>query len=99
MIDYGVDQDLVKKSGAWYTYDGDQLGQGKENARNFLIANPEIANEIEQKILNKLGIGAEAQAIRAAEAAAAAAAEKIAEETAQAQAAKAEPAGAMRKGA
>lgn len=66
LIDFGVDHDIVKKSGAWYTYDGDQLGQGKENARNFLIANPEIAAEIEQKILMKLGIGAEAQAAKAA---------------------------------
>ena len=41
----------VKKSGAWYTYDGDQLGQGMENSRRFLIANPDIAAEIEDKIL------------------------------------------------
>jgi recombination protein RecA len=57
LIDYGVDQTIVKKSGAWYTYDGDQLGQGKENARNFLLQNPDIAADIEQKILVKLGIG------------------------------------------
>ncbi len=57
LIDYGVDQAIVKKSGAWYTYDGDQLGQGKENARNFLLQNPDIAADIEQKILVKLGIG------------------------------------------
>ncbi|MFG3531185.1 DNA recombination/repair protein RecA, partial [Streptomyces sp. NPDC047917] len=42
----------------WYTYEGDQLGQGKENARNFLKDNPDLANEIENKILEKLGIGA-----------------------------------------
>ena len=47
----------MRKSGAWYTYDGDQLGQGKENARNFLIENPVMAAEIEKKILTKLGIG------------------------------------------
>jgi len=58
LIDYGVDQGIVKKSGAWYTYDGDQLGQGKENARNFLLQNPDIAADIERKILVKLGIGA-----------------------------------------
>jgi recombination protein RecA len=58
LIDYGVDQGIVKKSGAWYTYDGDQLGQGKENARNFLLSNPDIAADIETKILVKLGIGA-----------------------------------------
>ena len=50
LIDFGVEHEIVKKSGAWYTYDGDQLGQGKENARNFLIKNPDIAAEIEQKI-------------------------------------------------
>ena len=47
----------MQKSGAWYTYDGDQLGQGKENARTYLMQNPEIAAEIEKKILVKLGIG------------------------------------------
>ena len=57
LIDYGVDQGIVKKSGAWYTYDGEQLGQGKENARNFLLKNPDIAADIETKILQKLGIG------------------------------------------
>ncbi|HWH20718.1 MAG TPA: hypothetical protein VN671_09295, partial [Solirubrobacterales bacterium] len=43
--------------GAWYTYDGDQLGQGKENARNFLRENPDVAAEIEKKIKEKLGVG------------------------------------------
>jgi recombination protein RecA len=62
LIDYGVDQGIVKKSGAWYTYDGDQLGQGKENARNFLLQTPDIAADIEKKILTKLGIGAAGQA-------------------------------------
>lgn len=56
LIDFGVDQGIVKKSGAWYTYDADQLGQGKENARRFLINNPAIADDIENKILTKLGI-------------------------------------------
>ncbi|MGB3414199.1 MAG: recombinase RecA [Microbacteriaceae bacterium] len=56
LIDFGVEQGIVKKSGSWYTYEGDQLGQGKENSRNYLINNPEIANEIEHKILVKLGI-------------------------------------------
>jgi recombination protein RecA len=58
LIDLGVEQSIVRKSGAWYTYDGDQLGQGKENARNFLRDNPDIANEIEKKIKEKLGVGA-----------------------------------------
>jgi recombination protein RecA len=57
LLDMGVEQEIVKKSGAWYTYDGAQLGQGKENSRNFLIDNPEVANEIEHKIKAKLGIG------------------------------------------
>ncbi len=47
----------MRKAGAWYTYDGDQLGQGKENARAFLRDNPDLANEIEKKIKEKLGIG------------------------------------------
>ena len=57
LIDFGVDHGIVKKSGSWYTYDGDQLGQGKENARNFLIQNADVALEIENKIKEKLGIG------------------------------------------
>ncbi|GAA2091038.1 recombinase RecA [Actinomadura alba] len=57
LIDLGVEQGFVRKSGAWYTYEGDQLGQGKENARNFLKANPDMADEIEKKIKEKLGVG------------------------------------------
>jgi len=57
LLDFGVEQEIVKKSGAWYTYEGEQLGQGKENSRNYLIDNPAVANEIEQKIKSKLGIG------------------------------------------
>ncbi|MDN5573864.1 MAG: recombinase RecA [Micrococcales bacterium] len=56
LIDLGVEQGIVKKSGAWYTYEGDQLGQGKENSRRFLKDNPELAEEIEQRLLVKLGI-------------------------------------------
>jgi recombination protein RecA len=58
LIDMGVDQGILRKSGAWYTYEGDQLGQGKENARKFLLDNPDVANEIEKRIKEKLGIGA-----------------------------------------
>lgn len=58
LIDVGVEQGLVKKSGAWYTYDGEQLGQGKENVRKFLKENPDIADDINDKIKAKLGIGA-----------------------------------------
>ena len=82
LIDFGVEHEIVRKSGAWYTYDGDQLGQGKENSRNFLLENPKIAADIEQKIMFKLGVGAEAKAQQAKAAAdavvAAAAAEKAA---------------------
>lgn len=53
----GVENGFVRKAGAWYTYEGDQLGQGKENARNFLKDNPDLANEIERKIKEKLGVG------------------------------------------
>ena len=66
LIDLGVEQGIVRKSGAWYTYDGDQLGQGKENARNFLRDNPDIADEIEKKIKEKLGVGARLDADLAA---------------------------------
>ena len=57
LIDMGVDNGIVRKSGAWYTYEGDQLGQGKENSRSFLKDNPDLADEIEKKIKEKLGIG------------------------------------------
>jgi protein RecA len=58
LIDMGVDQGFIRKSGSWFTYEGEQLGQGKENARNFLLENTDVANEIEKKIKEKLGIGA-----------------------------------------
>ena len=58
LIDVGVEQSIIRKSGAWYTYEGDQLGQGKENARSFLRDNPDLADEIEKKIKEKLGVGA-----------------------------------------
>ncbi|MEF3322547.1 MULTISPECIES: recombinase RecA [Gulosibacter] len=65
LIDFGVDHGIVNKSGAWYTYEGDQLGQGKENARRFLRENPEIAAEIEDKILVALGIREDPNAVDA----------------------------------
>jgi len=64
LIDFGVEHEIVRKSGAWYTYDGDQLGQGKDNSRKFLLENPEIAAEIEGKIMLKLGIGVEGKAAK-----------------------------------
>jgi recombination protein RecA len=62
LIDMGVEQSILRKSGAWYTYEGDQLGQGKENARRFMKENPDVANEIEKRIKEKLGIGAKLDA-------------------------------------
>ena len=62
LIDMGVECEIVKKSGSWYTYDGDQLGQGKENARSFLKDNPEMANEIEEKIKVNKGLGEQPEA-------------------------------------
>ena len=50
LLDTGVEMDIVTKSGAWYTYEGEQLGQGRENAKSFLSDNPEIMMEIENKI-------------------------------------------------
>ena len=58
LIDMGVEQGFIRKSGSWFTYEGEQLGQGKENARTFLLENVDVANEIEKKIKEKLGIGA-----------------------------------------
>ena len=57
LIDYGDEAEIVKKSGAWYTYEGEQLGQGKEKARVYLIENPKMADEIEKKIKVKYSIG------------------------------------------
>jgi recombination protein RecA len=62
LIDMGVEQGFVRKSGAWYTYEGDQLGQGKENSRAFLRDNPDLADEIEKRIKEKLGIGPQVDA-------------------------------------
>ncbi|MFW6010237.1 MAG: recombinase RecA [Actinomycetota bacterium] len=56
LIDVGVDEGIVRKAGAWYTYDGEQLGQGKEKARLFLKENTDLAAEIEKRIKEKLGI-------------------------------------------
>ncbi|GAA1480537.1 recombinase RecA [Gordonia sinesedis] len=58
LIDMGVAEGFIRKSGSWFTYEGDQLGQGKENARKFLLENTDIRDEIEKKIKEKLGVGA-----------------------------------------
>ena len=56
VIDLGVECDIVEKSGAWYSYNGERVGKGKDNAREFLKENPDIAKEIEAKIREKLGV-------------------------------------------
>ncbi|WP_296139298.1 recombinase RecA [uncultured Tessaracoccus sp.] len=61
LIDMGVDAGIIRKAGAWFTYETDQMGQGKENARNFLKQNPEIADEIERRIRLHLGIDKDAE--------------------------------------
>ncbi len=56
LLDVGVAMEIVKKSGAWFTYEGDQLGQGKENARAFLKEHPEVALDIERKVREAVGL-------------------------------------------
>ena len=56
LIDYGVKMDIVDKAGAWFSYNDSKIGQGKENSKVFLRDNPEIADEIEQKILEAMGV-------------------------------------------
>ena len=68
LIDMAVDLGIVKKSGAWFTYEGEQLGQGRENAKNYLKANPEVMMEISDKVLTEAGLK-EAEAVEGAEAA------------------------------
>jgi recombination protein RecA len=57
LLDIGVDLGLIKKSGAWYTYEGEQLGQGRENAKQFLTDNPEVMMEVSERALSQLGVG------------------------------------------
>ena len=59
LLDMAVDMGIIKKSGAWFTYDGEQLGQGRENAKNFLSENPEIMVEVSEKVRVQAGIGAD----------------------------------------
>ncbi|MEW6059737.1 MAG: recombinase RecA [Actinomycetota bacterium] len=56
LLDVGVDMEIVKKSGAWFTYEGDQIGQGKENARQFLVEHPEVASEIDRRVREAVGL-------------------------------------------
>ena len=57
LIDLGVDTGIIRKAGAWFTYDADQLGQGRENARTYLRNNPDLADELEKRIKERMGIG------------------------------------------
>ena len=69
IIDMGVEQKVLEKSGSWYAYNGEKIGQGKDNAREFLRDNPAIAREIEQKIREAVGVqGGMPQSAEAAEA-------------------------------
>jgi len=60
LVDIGVTTNLVEKSGAWYSYDGQRIGQGRENAKQFLRDNPELAKKLESQILQQSGIVADA---------------------------------------
>ena len=57
LLDIAVDMGIIKKSGAWFTYEGEQLGQGRENAKSFLSQNPEIMVEVSEKVRVEAGIG------------------------------------------
>ena len=57
LLDVGTDLGIVKKSGAWYTFDGEQLGQGRENAKQFLSENPELMVQISERVMEQVGIG------------------------------------------
>ena len=96
LLDLGVENGIVRKSGSWYTYGSDQLGQGKENARTFLKDNPELASEIETKILASLGIGEAGR--RAREEAAAQAEAKAPAKPAPSRSSKSGPAKSASKG-
>jgi recombination protein RecA len=67
VLDLAVEHTIVKKSGAWFTYDGEQMGQGRENAKNFLRDNPEIMVEISERVKTACGLG-DAAAVEFAEA-------------------------------
>ena len=70
IIDLGVEAKIVDKSGAWYAYKGEKIGQGKDNAREFLRENPDISLEIENRVREALGVPLQAVAVNAASAAA-----------------------------
>jgi recombination protein RecA len=66
LIDIGAEEGIIEKSGAWYAFEGDRIGQGRENARDFLREHPEVAAKIEAKIREKHGLKADAATVPAA---------------------------------
>jgi len=66
IVDLGAELDIVDKSGSWYSYNGDRIGQGKDNAREYLRANPDVALEIENKIRESKGVATRGEAVAAA---------------------------------
>jgi len=63
IIDLGVDMDVVQKSGSWFSYDGTKIAQGREAAKQFILDNPELASEIENKIKAKISGAAEPEPV------------------------------------
>ncbi len=66
LLDVGVELGFIKKSGAWFTYEGEQLGQGRENVKNFLTENPQLMAEVDERIRDHLAAQNEAKAVEAA---------------------------------
>jgi len=66
IVDLGADSGIIEKSGAWYSYNGERIGQGRENAKQFLKENPEMARAVEEKILEHFGLSAPAAAVERA---------------------------------
>ena len=65
LVDYGVENKIVEKAGAWFSYRGERLGQGRENAKNTLRENPELRARVETEVRMALGIGGKPQAAAA----------------------------------
>ena len=61
ILDLAVLHDIINKAGAWYSYNGEKIGQGRENTKLYLANNPEVMEEIEQQVRNKCGIGVDAE--------------------------------------
>jgi recombination protein RecA len=65
ILDMAADEDIVNKSGAWYTYEGERLGQGREAAKDFLRSNPDLSSEIEHKVRVACGLDLEDERVGA----------------------------------